>query len=166
MVALNYSATLVNMKNIPSLLGIEAKRRNKKNTSKSLLTIASTSQPPKNETPKNDKKNFSKNFKGKGKNFKNNDKNKRGKGKFFKCGKIGHYQADFRENKNNNKPNYGGSKDIICVVFESLLIDVDSGAWWVGSASSRHVAKTRDFFVDMKEIKAGDHRVYMDNNTY
>ena len=32
-----------------------------------------------NETPKNDKKNFSKNFKGKGKNFKNNDKNKRGK---------------------------------------------------------------------------------------
>ena len=54
-VALNYSATLVNMKNLPSLLGIEAERRNKKNTSKSLLTIASTSQPPKNETPKNDK---------------------------------------------------------------------------------------------------------------
>ena len=64
-VALNYSATPVNMKNLPTLLGIEVERRNKKNTSKSLLTIASTSQPPKNETPKKDKKNFSKNFKGK-----------------------------------------------------------------------------------------------------
>ena len=42
-VALKYSATLVNMKNLPTLLGIEAERRNKKNTSKSLLTIASTS---------------------------------------------------------------------------------------------------------------------------
>ena len=44
------------MKKLPTLLGIEVERRNKKNTSKSLLTIASTSQPPKNETPKNDKK--------------------------------------------------------------------------------------------------------------
>jgi hypothetical protein len=68
------------------------------------------------------KKNFSKNFKGKGKNFKNNDK--MGKGKCFKCGKIGYYQANCRENKNNNKLNYGGSKDIICVVFESFLADV------------------------------------------
>ena len=100
-VALNYSATPMNMKNLPTLLGIEAERRNKKNTSKSLLTIASTSQPLKNETPKNDKKKFSKNFKGKGKNLKNNDKNKRGKGKCFKCGKIGHYQANRHENKNN-----------------------------------------------------------------
>ena len=73
MVALNYFATPVNMKNLPTLLGIEVERRNKKNTSKSLLTIASTSQPPKNETPKNDKKNFSKNFIGKGKNFKNSN---------------------------------------------------------------------------------------------
>jgi hypothetical protein len=34
------------------------------------------------------------------------------------------------------------------------------------SASSSHVAKMRDFFVDIKEVKAGDHRVYMGNNTY
>ena len=52
------------------------------------------------------------------------------------------------------------------MVFESLLIDVDFGAWWIDSALSRHVAKTRDFFVDMKEVKADDHRVYMGNNTY
>ena len=87
-VALNYSATPVNMKNLPTLLGIKASRKNKKNTSKSLLTIASTSQPPKNETPKNDKKNFSKNFIGKGKNFKNNDNNKRGMGSVLSVEKL------------------------------------------------------------------------------
>ena len=110
-VALNYSTTAVTIKNLPTLLGIEAERIAKKNTSKSFMSIASASEPPKNETLKN------------GKNFKNNDK--MGKGKCFKCGKIGYYQANCRENKNNNKLNYGGSKDIICVVFESFLADVD-----------------------------------------
>ena len=52
------------------------------------------------------------------------------------------------------------------MVSESLLIDVDSGTWWVDSASSRYVAKMRDFFIDMKEVKVSDHRVYMGNNTY
>ena len=42
---------------------------------------------------------------------------------------------------------------LICVVSESLLTDVDSRARWVDSASSRHVAKMRDFFVDMKRLK-------------
>ena len=130
-VALNYFATPMNMKNLPTLLGIEAKRRNKKNTSKSLLTIASTSQPPKNETPKNDKKTFLKISKAKERISRTMMRIKRGKGKCFKCGKIGNYKADYHENKNNNKPNYGGSKDIICVVSESLLTNVDYGVWWV-----------------------------------
>ena len=52
------------------------------------------------------------------------------------------------------------------MVFESLLTDVDSEAWWIDSASSHYVAKMRAFFVDMKEVKAGDHHVYMGNNTY
>ena len=32
--------------------------------------------------------------------------------------KIDLYQANYRENKINSKPNFGGSKDIICVEFE------------------------------------------------
>ena len=52
------------------------------------------------------------------------------------------------------------------MVSESLLTDVDFRAWWIDSASSCHVAKTRDFFVDMKEVKANDHHVYIGNNTY
>ena len=52
------------------------------------------------------------------------------------------------------------------MVSESLLTDVDFRAWWIDFASSCHVAKTRDFFVDMKEVKANDHHVYIGNNTY
>lgn len=34
------------------------------------------------------------------------------------------------------------------------------------SASSRHVAKNKESFVELKEVKAGDHRIYMGNNSY
>ncbi|KAG5550800.1 hypothetical protein RHGRI_015682 [Rhododendron griersonianum] len=75
-------------------------------------------------------------------------------------------QTDCRGPKNNRKPNFGGSKDIVCVVSESILADTDVGAWWVDSASSCHVAKNKESFVEMKEVKAGDHRIYMGNNSY
>ncbi|KAG8385875.1 hypothetical protein BUALT_Bualt03G0090600 [Buddleja alternifolia] len=51
-------------------------------------------------------------------------------------------------------------------VSESLLANCDLVAWWVDSTSSRHVAKTRDGFVEMKEVKARNHKLYMGNNTY
>ena len=65
----------------------------------------------------------------------------------------------------NNKHNFGGSKDIICVDFESLLVNVDDGVWWVNSSLSQYVAMMKEFFVHMKEVKSGDHNVCMDNNT-
>ena len=57
-VALNYSATPVNMKNLPTLLGIEAERRNKKNTSKSLLTLLPLVNPQRMKLLKMTRKNF------------------------------------------------------------------------------------------------------------
>ncbi|KAK3008966.1 hypothetical protein RJ639_013383 [Escallonia herrerae] len=66
----------------------------------------------------------------------------------------------------NNKQFKKGPIDIVCVVSESLLADCDSRSWWVDSASSRHVARTRENFVEMKDVKSGDHKVYMGNNTY
>ncbi|KAK3041384.1 hypothetical protein RJ639_001582 [Escallonia herrerae] len=57
-------------------------------------------------------------------------------------------------------------RDIVCVVSESLLADCDTRSWWVDSASSRHVAKTKENFVEMRDVNAGDHKLYMGNNTY
>ncbi|KAG8381226.1 hypothetical protein BUALT_Bualt06G0100200 [Buddleja alternifolia] len=50
--------------------------------------------------------------------------------------------------------------------FSHLLSMFQPLAWWVDSASSRHVAKTRDVFVKMKEVKADNHKLYMGNKTY
>lgn len=49
---------------------------------------------------------------------------------------------------------------------EPLLADIDDIAWWVDSTSSCHIAKMRACFVEMKEKKSDDHRMYMENNTY
>ena len=46
------------MKNLPTLLGIEAERRNKKNTSKSLLTLLPLVNPQRMKLLKMTRKNF------------------------------------------------------------------------------------------------------------
>ena len=51
------------------------------------------------------------------------------------------------------------------MVSESLLADCDTNVWWIDFGSSRHVAKSREDFVGLKEVKTGDDRVYMGNNT-
>ncbi|KAK3012314.1 hypothetical protein RJ639_012614 [Escallonia herrerae] len=85
----------------------------------------------------------------------------------YTCGKPGHHRNDCPHNKDGNDKQFKkGPRDIVCVVSESLLADCNSRSWWVDSASSRHVAKTRENFVEMKDVKAGDHKIYMGNNMY
>jgi hypothetical protein len=36
----------------------------------------------------------------------------------------------------------------------------------VDFAATRHIARNRELFVDLKEKQLGEHRVYMGNNTY
>ncbi|KAF9618293.1 hypothetical protein IFM89_000928 [Coptis chinensis] len=59
-----------------------------------------------------------------------------------------------------------GPRYLICVISKSLLAYCDEEAWWIDSASSRHVTKSINYFVDIKELKTGDHKVYMGNNIY
>ncbi|KAK3040428.1 hypothetical protein RJ639_028677 [Escallonia herrerae] len=109
------------------------------------------------------------NFKNRGRKFQrgNGCFNKELSGNCYTCGKPGHHMNNCPQNKDEiNKQLKKGSKDIVCVVSESLLADCDTWSWWVDSASSRHVTKTRENFIEMRDVKAGDHKLYMGNNTY
>ena len=43
---------------------------------------------------------------------------------------------------------------------------LDSNEWWVNSGTIQYIAKIKKGLVSLKKFKAGEHRVYMGNNTY
>jgi hypothetical protein len=57
-------------------------------------------------------------------------------------------------------------KEIAMTITEALVIESPPTSWWVDSATTRHIARSRELFVDLKEKQLGEHRVYMRNNTY
>uniref|UniRef100_A0A2N9EP82 Integrase catalytic domain-containing protein n=1 Tax=Fagus sylvatica TaxID=28930 RepID=A0A2N9EP82_FAGSY len=65
----------------------------------------------------------------------------------------------------NKKPKNKG-KEIAMTITEALIIESSPTSWWVDSAATRHIARNRELFVDLKEKQLGEHRVYMGNNTY
>ena len=50
-------------------------------------------------------------------------------------------------------------------IIEALVIESPSTSWWVDFATTRHIARNRELFVDLKEKQLGEHRVYIGNNT-
>ena len=51
-------------------------------------------------------------------------------------------------------------------IIEALVIESPLTSWCVDSATTRHIARNRELFVDLKEKQLGEHREYMGNNTY
>ena len=90
-------------------------------------------------------------------------------GPCFKCRQMGHVKANCHQlgKGGGGKPSGDGKgKDIICVTFEVLLSDGEDNAWWLDSGASKHVAMSRAVFSEFKEMKTGEHRIYMGNNSY
>uniref|UniRef100_A0A2N9HJG1 Reverse transcriptase Ty1/copia-type domain-containing protein n=1 Tax=Fagus sylvatica TaxID=28930 RepID=A0A2N9HJG1_FAGSY len=65
----------------------------------------------------------------------------------------------------NKRPKNKG-KEISMTITEALVIESPPTSWWVDSAATRHIARNRELFVDLKEKQLGEHKVYMGNNTY
>uniref|UniRef100_A0A2N9G0N8 CCHC-type domain-containing protein n=1 Tax=Fagus sylvatica TaxID=28930 RepID=A0A2N9G0N8_FAGSY len=80
----------------------------------------------------------------------------------YQCGERGHYKINCPLNK---RPKNKG-KEIAMTITEALVIESPSTSWWVDSAATRHIARNRELFVDLKEKQLGEHKVYMGNNTY
>uniref|UniRef100_A0A2N9F1D3 CCHC-type domain-containing protein n=1 Tax=Fagus sylvatica TaxID=28930 RepID=A0A2N9F1D3_FAGSY len=80
----------------------------------------------------------------------------------YRCGERGHYKINCPLNK---RPKNKG-KEIAMTISEALVIESPPTSWWVDSAATRHIARNRELFVDLKEKQLGEHRVYMGNNTY
>ncbi|XP_010272034.1 PREDICTED: uncharacterized protein LOC104607935 [Nelumbo nucifera] len=147
-ISLNLSGQNITMQNLPMLLAVEAKRRNKKNNSQALVTKPTPSEPTKSsEKPK------PKFQKGKGKWFKKTNFNKGKKNVIcFNFGAPGNTKYNCSKKKQNPGTN---TKDIICVVSESFIVDSDSSSWWIDSGSSQHVARSKEAFLDLKEMQPG-----------
>ena len=47
-----------------------------------------------------------------------------------------------------------------------MIIEPLSDNWWIDIAATRHRARSKELFVDLREKKLGGQKVYMGNNTY
>ena len=56
----------------------------------------------------------------------------------------------------------GESKEIVMTISEGMVVEPSSNSCWVDFAVACHIAKEKGFFVEMKEKKVGEHRVYIE----
>ena len=50
-------------------------------------------------------------------------------------------------------------------ISEAMIIEPLSDNWW-STKPRQHIARSKELFVDLKEKKLGEQKVYMRNNTY
>ena len=58
-----------------------------------------------------------------------------------------------------------GSKDYIDMITESMMVDTNESNWYIDSRATRHISRTKAGFIEFQEIKAGEHNIYIGNET-
>jgi hypothetical protein len=84
-------------------------------------------------------------FKCKPKKFKRKWKGKP-KGACFKCGKVSHFKAKCPKLNGNKR-----QKEIAMMITEVMMAKPTSSSWWIDSTATRHITRSREFFVDFKK---------------
>ena len=51
-------------------------------------------------------------------------------------------------------------------ISEAMIIKPLSDNWWIDTAATWHIARSKELFLDLKEKKLGEQKVFMGNNTY
>jgi hypothetical protein len=148
----------ISMTSLPVLLVLveeRMKRRQKEGRATNLLMAQTTSQTSHAPTFKGHLKKFKRKWKGKPKG---NFKNKRA---CYKCGKTRHFKANCPKTNGGKKQN-----EIAMTITEVMMAEPTTNSWWIDSVATRHITRSREFFVDFTEKAIGEHKVYMGNNTY
>ena len=57
-------------------------------------------------------------------------------------------------------------KKIAMTITEAMMVESTSSSWWIDLATTRHIIRSREFFVNSKEKVVGEHKVYIGNNAY
>jgi hypothetical protein len=156
--SLTISGKDVSMVSLPMLLILEEERmktRRREGTSSNMINAHTISQTVQAFTFKGKPKKFKRKWKSKPKG-----KNKP-KGACFKCGKVRHFKAKCPKLNGNKR-----QKEIAMTITEVMMAKPTLSSWWIDSVAIRHIARSREFFVDFKEKAIGEHKVYMGNNPY
>ena len=132
------------MTTLPVLLMLEEdrmKRRKRDNTSNSLMMTQSSHATQ-----------FKPKYKFKHKRYKKQWTRKprqeyKSRDVCYRCGEKGHYKINCPLNK---RPKNKG-KEIAMTITEALVIESPPTSWWVDSAATRHIARNRELFIDLKE---------------
>ena len=46
------------------------------------------------------------------------------------------------------------------------MVDTDESNWYINSGVMQHISRTKAGFIEFWEIKAGEHNIYMGNETF
>ena len=124
--------------------------------------------------PKNHHKNQNRIGPSKGKNFKPQKWQKKvPQGACYTCGKYGHFKANCTQKQGNKggdkRPEKGGPQkyEFVGVIeCNTAHVATDVSGWWIDSGATHHISKTKDGLTEFTELKKGENRVFMGNNTY
>ena len=124
--------------------------------------------------PKNQNKNQNRIGPSKGKNFKPQKWQKKvPQDACYTCGKYGHFKANCTQKQGNKggdkRPEKGGPQkyEFVGVIeCNAAHVATDVSGWWIDSGATHHISKTKDGLTEFTELKKGEKRVFMGNNTY
>jgi hypothetical protein len=136
--SLTHSGKEISMTSLPVLLVLEEermKRRRIERAATNLLLAQTKTQKLNVSKFRGNKKKFNGKWKGK---RRGSFKNKRA---CYRCGRMGHFKINCPKNNGGKE-----HKEIAMTITKVLMAEPTTNTWWIDSAATRHITRSREFF--------------------